>query len=191
MDGTPVFAEAECVVIRVVDKTTFRIHELVLHLALYAGSLNGEAIAAHVFKALDSLKTIDAGGNVTFEVKPTEWRATSLDRAKTNMKANRLVKGRCSVTPLDCYCLSHGYSGCGKKHEMVAGKKILKQFTKMVQHSLCAARTFFAVTFGEQPKKTGGVRWGIELEMCEQVNRVLFVSVTNGLRNLPRSRWLC
>jgi hypothetical protein len=44
---------------------------------------------------------------------------------------------------------------------------------------------------GEQQKKTGGVCWGIELEMCEQVNRVLFVSVTNGLRNLPRSRWLC
>jgi hypothetical protein len=96
----------------------------------------------------------------------------NLDRAATNVKALRLLKERTKTKPLVAYCISHGYSGCGKKHTMVEGRKVLKQLTKMVQHKLYKARTFFIQLFGEVPLKMGGVRWGIELEMCTQVNKI-------------------
>lgn len=48
MDGTPVFAKAECVVLRCVHMSTKRIHEFVVHLGLYSKSLDGITIATHV-----------------------------------------------------------------------------------------------------------------------------------------------
>ena len=161
IDGKPLFAEAECVVIRLVHKTTWKIIELIIHLALYATSLNGEAIAKHILDAMN-------GHNLDGKF----WRAVMLDRAATNKRSLVLVKGKKNWKPLSVYCISHGYSGCGKKHKMNTAKKVLKQLTKMVQHKLCKARTFFRSLYNEAPRKGGGVRWGIELEHCEQVNRL-------------------
>jgi hypothetical protein len=52
LDGSPVFAEAEGVVIRVVHRKTFRIIELVIHLSLYAEALDREAVAQHILAPL-------------------------------------------------------------------------------------------------------------------------------------------
>ena len=69
MDGTPVFAEAECVKIRLVHKKTKRIHEFVVHLALYAKSLSGEQIAQHILNTIQGVKEEqDADGHVTVQV---------------------------------------------------------------------------------------------------------------------------
>ena len=52
MDGTPISDKAECVMLRIVHRRTRRIHELVVHLGLYATSLDGASIAKNVSEAL-------------------------------------------------------------------------------------------------------------------------------------------
>lgn len=91
IDGSPVFAEAECVTVRVVHKETFRIIELLIHLGLYAESLDGEAIAQHVVDTLERMKVTDDDGSVKFQMKAKDWIAVNLDRAATNVKALRLI----------------------------------------------------------------------------------------------------
>ena len=125
IDGTPVFAEAECVVIRLVHKKTWEIYELVIHLGLYASSLNGEAIAKHCLEAIDM-----------YGLLSSNWRATMLDRASSNKKAVDLIADKKGAKPFSAYCISHGYSGCGKKHKMSIGSRVLKSLTKMVQNAM-------------------------------------------------------
>ena len=132
LDGTPVFAEAECVVIRLVHKETWEIIELVIHLKLYAESLNGESIAHNILESM-----------MKHDLDPAKWRATMLDRASTNKGALRLIEEKVSVSPFSAFCISHGYSGCGKKHKMTVGSRVLKQLTKMVQSSMCRGMCMF------------------------------------------------
>ena len=179
------FAECEAVVLRLVHKKTWHIIELVIHLRLYAESLNGEAIAAHILESI-----------AEYDLDVKNWRCTMLDRASTNKGSLNLICEKKGVKPLAAFCISHGYSGCGKKHEMTIGKRVLKNFTKMVQHQMCKgkficnhyycliiiivlniinvslARNLHSSVYGESPKKGGGVRWGIELEHAAQVNRL-------------------
>jgi hypothetical protein len=55
MDDTPVFPKAECVMVRLVHKKTFKVVELIIHMQLYAEALNGSAIAiaAHVLDTMN------------------------------------------------------------------------------------------------------------------------------------------
>ena len=78
MDGTPCFAEAECVMIRVVHKRTGRIHEFVIHLGLYSESLDGATIAEHVSETLTRSDTEEVRG---LGLKLKHWKCTAIDRA--------------------------------------------------------------------------------------------------------------
>ena len=100
-----------------------------IHLKLYAESLDGEAIAQHILEAM-----------AEYDLDVTKWRATMLDRASTNQKALGIVAEKKSVIPFKAYCISHGYAGCGKKHNMGIGSRVLKQLTKMVQSSMCRGK---------------------------------------------------
>lgn len=110
-------------------KETWRIIEIVIHLKLYDGSLNGEAIAKHILDAMDE-----------YGLDVSKWRATMLDRASTNKGALNIIEAKKKVSPFKSFCISHGYAGCGKKHKMGIGKTVLKQLTKMVQYSLCKGK---------------------------------------------------
>jgi len=93
MDGTPLFAEAECVVIRLVHKKTFEIVELIIHLAL---ALNGSAIGAHVFDTLNK-----------YGLDAKNWRATMMDHAATNKKAMSLVEEQTGFNPISDIGILH------------------------------------------------------------------------------------
>lgn len=163
MDGTPLFAEAECVSLRFVHKATKKIHEFVVHLGLYAESLDGNTIAKHVTAILL--------GRLSLDLK--HWKATSIDRAATNKKAMSILHKDQAIAPFRAYCISHGTApGCGKKADMGVGANVVKHLSAMVKHKLCKARNLFQTAFGESAKRNAGVRWGVFHEVCEQVNRI-------------------
>jgi len=162
VDGSPYFAEAECVVMRMVHRKSFKIVELIVRLELFSESLDGATIAKHLHDLLvKSLK-----------VKLRNWRATGMDRAGTNKKAMELITEKTGINTLNVYCISHGTSGSGKKSDMTVGRDLLKHATSMVKHQLSKSRNLFRSVFGENASKAGGVRWGIEYEMAAQVNRI-------------------
>ena len=115
--------------LRLVHKETWRIIELVIHLKLYDEALNGEAIAKHILDAM-----------AEYNLDVTKWRVTMLDRASTNKGALSIITAKKKVSPFRSYCISHGYAGCGKKHNMGKGSQVLKQLTKMVQSSMCKGK---------------------------------------------------
>lgn len=163
MDGTPVFAEAECVMLRFVHKGNRKIYEFVVHLGLYAESLDGNTIATHVADVL-------TGGRLSLQLR--HWKATSVDRASTNKRAMTILHNEQGISPFRAYCISHGTAGCGKKANMSVGADAVKHLSAMVKYQLCKARNVFLSAFSESAKKTGGVRWGVFHEVCEQINRI-------------------
>lgn len=162
MDGTPVFAEAECVVLRFVHRTSHKIKELVVHLGLYSESLDGITIAAHVSDVLTDRLSLNL----------RHWKAISIDRASTNKKAMDILQESTALIPFRAYCVSHGTAGCGKQATMEVGAKAVKYLSSMVKFNLCKARNLFTRIFGERARKCSGVRWGVFHELCEQVNRL-------------------
>ena len=104
LDGTPSFAEAECVILRIVTKK-FQILELVVRLALFKNKLNSDELAEHV------LQTIQ----VRLGLEISEWMSVQLDRASTNKAAIRKIKEVFDVAdPSLNYCASHGMNNVGK-----------------------------------------------------------------------------
>lgn len=163
MDGTPVFAEAECVMLRFVHMGNRKIYEFVVHLGLYAESLDGNTIARHIADVL-------VGERLSLQLK--HWKATSVDRTATNKRAMTVLHDEQGISPFRAYCISHGTAGCGKKAIMTVGANAVKHLSAMVKYQLCKARNVFFKAFGESAKKTGGVRWGVHHELCEQINRI-------------------
>ena len=169
MDGTPIFAKAECVMLCIVHKKTRRIHELVVHLGIYAESLDGASIAKNVSEALMGS---DDNGVPNLELKMKNWKATVINRAGTNKRAMDIVHEDNNVRPFSAYCVPHGTSCCGKEGEMTVRAAVVKHLTSMVKHRLCKARNVFSSAFKESARKMGGVRWGVYHEICEQINRI-------------------
>lgn len=169
-DGTPTFAEAECVIVRVVHKHTKKIHQLVVRIGLFSESLDGATLAEHVTETFIGKAEDDQDNGLEMPLK--NMRAASIDRASTNKRALDILMQDHGISPFAAYCMSHGISNCGKKADMDVGKDVLKHLTAMVKFKLCKARNVFRAAFGESAKKTGSVRWGTEFEMAEQVNRI-------------------
>ena len=70
-----------------------------------------------------------------------------LDRASTNKGALGIIAEKKNVSPFRGYCISHGYAGCGKKHTMGVGSRVLKQLTKMVQSSMCKGKSVLVLKY--------------------------------------------
>ena len=83
LDGSPLFADAESVVIRFVHKKRWKVIELIIHVALYANSLDGEAIVAIAKHISDALKEYKLNGKF--------WRVAMLDHAGTNKTSLSLL----------------------------------------------------------------------------------------------------
>lgn len=98
LDGTPVFAEAEALMIRLVNLKTFKIHQVVIHLQLYDGSLKGEMIAQHVKDAITK----------TVALCLKNLRVASIDQAGTNKKALVTLEQNDMINTFAAYCIPHG-----------------------------------------------------------------------------------
>jgi hypothetical protein len=94
MDGSPLFAEAECIIHRSVDKDLWKIKELVVDVGLFKKSLNAETLAQNIQSAVVS----------KYGLRLIDLRATSLDRASTNKAALSLLLGD-SREPVFCCIL--------------------------------------------------------------------------------------
>lgn len=177
MDGTPVFAEAECLMVRLVHKTTWKIHQIVLHLELYAEALDGATVAEHVKASIEGKVDCADEDKNPFGLLMRMLRATAIDRAQTNKKAMDIIHEDEGIKSFAAFCMPHGMSGCGKKREISVGETVLHSLGGMSKYSLCKARSLHTLKFKEAPKGRNGVRWWKEHEQCEQVDRI-------GLGNL-------
>ena len=81
LDENPSFAEAECVILRIITKKS-KILELTARLALFKNKLNSVKLAAHI------LQTIQR----RLGLKISEWMSVQLDRASTNKSATKKIK---------------------------------------------------------------------------------------------------
>ena len=106
IDGSPFFANAECVKVRMFDKQ-YNIVELVVHLELFDTSLDSEDIANHIIVTIEDRMKAD----------PKNWRAVMFDRASTNKAAISKISNRIGINPLAAYCVSHGTSTFSKKFD--------------------------------------------------------------------------
>lgn len=161
-DGSPFFAESECVVARMVTKKDWEIKELLVHLGLYENSLDSDDIVGHVKTSIEDRLGAD----------PKYWRTTMMDRASTNKAAMEKVKTELGANPLPVHCLPHGTSGTAKKFQHPEGKGMLKGLTKMAKHGLSKARSRFKEVFDVPAKITRGIRWGVEFEHADQTNEI-------------------
>jgi hypothetical protein len=160
MDGSPLFAEAECIIHRSIDKDSWKIKELVVDVGLFEKSLNVQTLAQNIQSAVVT----------KYGLRLKDLCAVSLDRVSTNKAALSLLLGDSRDCNFIAYCLSHGLSCTAKKHSMSVGNDVLQGLTGIVKHKLCAAGKVFRDMFKEFARKGGGICWGITLEQAEQVN---------------------
>ena len=165
-----IFAEAECVIIRVIHKKTYRIHEFIVRLSLFTESLDGATLAAHVVEVLcgESGDNQDKG----LDKRLADLRAISIDRASTNKRAKDILEEDHGINPMASFCFAHGTANCGKKEKPEVAGEVIKQYSRMVKFRLCKARNIFKSTFGEPARRVAGVRWCQRIEVAEQMNRI-------------------
>ncbi len=133
MDGSPLFAEAECIIHRSIDKDSWKIKELVVNVGLFKKSLNAQTLAQNIQSAVVT----------KYGLRHKDLCAVSLDRASTNKAALSLLLGDSRDHIFIAYCLSHSLSGSAKKHSMSVGNGVLQGLMGIVKHKLCAAPKVF------------------------------------------------
>ena len=133
MDGSPLFAKAECIIHRSIDKDSWKIKELVVDVGLFKKSLNAQTLAQNIQSAVVTKHGL----------RLKDLCAVSLDRASTNKAALSLLLGDSRDCVFIAYCLSHGLSGSAKKHSMSVGNDVLQGLMGIVKHKFCAAREVF------------------------------------------------
>ena len=133
MDGSLLFAKAECIIHHSVDKDSWKIKELVVNVGLFKKSLNAQTLAQNIQSAVVT----------KYGLHLKDLCAVSLDRASTNKAALSLLLGDSRDCIFIAYCLSHGLSGSAKKHSMSLGNDVLQGLMGIVKHKLCAACKVF------------------------------------------------
>ena len=172
LDGSPTFAEAECIVIRMIERETKRITQHVARVALYAEALNGATIANNLTTTLAGDKLILDSDINGLDIAVRNVRVAAIDRASPNKTAIDIVEDENGISIFRAFCVSHGTSGSGKKAAMTIGKDALNALSGMTKFKLCKARNIFKKAFGEAAKSKGGIRWGEEHEMGSQFNEI-------------------
>lgn len=161
-DGTPSFAEAEAVVVRVVTKD-WNVIEILVRCGLYGKKLNSDELKSHVIDTI----TNQVG------LKLKNWLSTHQDRAKTNTAAIRLVyEEEEDANPAKNDCCSHTISNAGKKTLGDDGKaSYAERYRKMVQAIINhpgKARDRASEVMEETVKRSGGVRFFQKWEQIAQ-----------------------
>ena len=163
MDGTPSFAAAECIIIRIVSRS-YDIHEFVISLGLFKKSLKGSELASNVINSI--------GKQVCLMLE--NMIATHMDRAPTNTNAVKQIRVEYpGVRSSDNYCCSHGMSNVGKRMTEFPGtakyaELFRKRFQKVIQYK-GKARNHVKEMFGEQVKTSQGVRFFVKYEQIVQI----------------------
>ena len=163
-DGTPSFAEAEAIVVRIVSKD-WDVIELLVRCGLYAKKLDANELKSHLIDTITN--------RVGLELK--HWLSTHQDRAKTNKAALKKVwDEETDAKPAENDCCSHTISNAGKQTLGDKGKgAFAESFRKMFQAIINqpgVARNRASEVMGETVKRAGGVRFFQKLEQVMQIN---------------------
>jgi hypothetical protein len=133
MDGSPLFAEAECIIHHSVDKDSWKIKELVVDVGLFKKSLNVETLAQNIQSAVVS----------KYGLRLKDLHATSLDRASRNKLALSLLLDASRDHIFVAYCLSHGLSGRAKKAQHECWKICVAGIDENGEtQTLCSSQSF-------------------------------------------------
>ena len=147
LDGTPSFAEAECMLVRYVTKK-FQILELVATVGLFKHSLTSKYLAQHTLSCI----------NHRLLLPVSDWVAVQLDRASTNKSAIIKMKKIPDAKPQTFFCSSHGINNASKL--MFKNAKLAENFKtiwqQMIQFS-GQAREFSTNLFGQTIVQSKGV----------------------------------
>ena len=168
-----------------VHAKSWHIVEIAIRLELYEEALTSDAIAAHILECIED-SAIDQHGNylddkkLNLGLRPANLRSVSLDRASTNKAALTKLTEVLSVVVFASYCVPHGTSSIGKKFEPGLAKAFMSHITAACSATLCKAKGLFKGMYNERIRIGGGVRWGIEHEQAEQLNRLGVVSVRDN-----------
>ena len=122
-DGSPGGADAECLIVRAVDRKTHCIRQVLISVRLYDKKLSGEQIASNILLQLGR-----------FNLEPNYWRGSMMDRASTNIKAIKMVKEVTQYSPTLVPCLSHTTSLPGKEFRKEC--KLMHNFRKAFNASI-------------------------------------------------------
>jgi hypothetical protein len=114
MDGSPYFAEAFAMLLRVVDKETWEIRQPLVNVSMYDNSLNGEAMAGHVLEVLEE----------QLKLPLKDWLVAMEDCCAVNHAALNRIRAMANINPLEAPCASHGNSNAGKKMEYPLGRVV-------------------------------------------------------------------
>jgi hypothetical protein len=162
VDGSPLFAEAVAVKIRLVHKSSFKIVELLVKCKLYTTGLNGENTAGEILEVLEE----------DIKLPIEHWVAFMMDRASTNVNAIKIVRERTKSNPHAAPCCAHGMSNTGKEIKYPHGKELLNLVGLIVKFSLSKSRVEFLRLFHEQALRGGGVRWYLFYERAKQIVQI-------------------
>jgi hypothetical protein len=98
MDGSPLFAKAECIIHHCIDKDSWKIKELVVNVGLFKKSLNAQTLAQNIQSVVVT----------KYGLHLKDLRAVSLDQASTNKAALSLLLGDSRDRVFIANCVSHG-----------------------------------------------------------------------------------
>ena len=162
-DGTPAFAEAEAIIIRVVTKE-YKILELLVKCNLFKEKLNGVQLANHIVSTIKSRLGKDL----------KDWIASQQDRASTNKAAlTHLKKLLADIQISINFCCSHTLNNAGKKMIGKDGSApYAEEFRKIFQNVIQypgKARDCATKVFGENVLHAGGVRFFLKYEQVNQI----------------------
>ena len=151
-DGTPSFAEAEAIKIRVVTRK-YEIMELLVKVACFKQKLNSDNIVNHIISTIQSdlLLHVD------------NWRTSQQDRASTNTSALRKIKDTINgANPTRNDCVSHTFSNAGKAMTDGDIATYANHWRKLWQSIIQypgQARDLASRIFAESVKESGRVRF--------------------------------
>jgi hypothetical protein len=101
---------------------------------------------------------------------PADWRAAMLDRASTNSKALNDIRATTKYRPVNFPCFSHTLCKPGEAFKAPEAEVVRKAYNKAVLFRGKAA-DLMKDHFKETVKIAAGVRWWVQYEQTEQVDR--------------------
>jgi hypothetical protein len=159
-DGTPAGAEIEAIKVQMVQRHDYQIIEVLVKIKLYARKLKGGNIAHNLLYVLKR----DCG------LDPADWRAAMLDRASTNSKALNDIRATTKYRPVNFPCFSHTLCKPGEAFKAPEAEVVRKAYNKAVLFRGKAA-DLMKDHFKETVKIAAHVRWWVQYEQTEQVDR--------------------
>ena len=160
IDGSPFFAEAEAVMIRVVTKQ-WKIVNVVIRIAMLKKSPDHKTLADSYRSAIKRMR-----------LDPLKQRAIMSDRAAVNGAMVRRLSEEHGMGGLHSKCHSHTVVLVGTKFSAKSCKTICAHITRMFAHA-GHARLCFHGEFGVAPKSGGGNRWWVSWEQLLNNNILL------------------